>query len=116
MRWCLILALAVTVWFSGEVLGETSPPAQGNLVVNGGFEQGAAGWRYVSTGANATGQLDGAEAHEGKYSYKLTNKSAQAPNLFARIVQEVAGLRPFTTYRVSCWAKGKGCGDRKSVV
>jgi Beta-galactosidase/Carbohydrate binding domain len=108
MRWCLILA--VTVLFSGAVLGETSPPAQGNLVANGGFEQGAAGWRYVSTGANATGQIDGIEAHEGKYSYKLTNKSAQAPNLFARIVQEVAGLRPFTTYRVSCWAKGKGCG------
>ena len=108
MRWCFILA--ATVLFSGAVLGETSPPAQGNLVANGGFEQGAAGWRYVSTGANATGQLDGTEAHEGKYSYKLTNKSAQAPNLFARIVQEVAGLRPFTTYRVSCWAKGKGCG------
>src|ERR1035437_5486105 len=106
MRWCLILALAVTVWFSGEVLGETSPPAQGNLVVNGGFEQGAAGWRYVSTGANATGQLDGAEAHEGKYSYKLTNKSAQAPNLFARIVQEVAGLRPFTfrANKLGAWA------------
>ena len=104
------LALAVTLWFSGAAFGETQPPAPGNLVANGGFEQGDAGWRFVSTGANATGQIDGAEAHEGKYSYKLTNKSAFAPNLYARIVQEVSGLRPYTTYRVRCWAKGKGCG------
>jgi hypothetical protein len=109
--WCRIpLALAVTWWFSSAAFGETKPPAQGNLIGNGGFEQGGAGWRFVSTGANATGQLDGAEKHEGKYSYKLTNKSGYAPNVFARIVQEVSGLRPYTTYRVSCWAKGKGCG------
>ncbi len=71
---------------------------------------GTPSWRFVSTGANATGQVDSAEKHEGKYSYKLTNKSGYAPNLYARIVQEVSGLRPYTTYRVSCWAKGKGCG------
>ena len=104
------LALVVSVWLSGAALGETQPPTQGNLVVNGSFEQGGAAWRFVSTGANATGQVEGTEKHEGKYAYKLTNKSAQAPNLFARIVQEVSGLRPYTTYKVSCWAKGKGCG------
>jgi hypothetical protein len=102
--------LIVAFCCSGAAFGQTKPPAQGNLVVNGGFEQGGAGWRFVSTGAVAGGQVDGAEAHEGKYSYKLTNKSGYAPNLFARIVQEVSGLRPFTTYKVSCWAKGKGCG------
>ena len=104
------LVLIVAFCCSGAAFGQTKPPAQGNLVVNGGFEQGGAGWRFVSTGAVAGGQVDGAEAHEGKYSYKLTNKSGYAPNLFARIVQEVSGLRPFTTYKVSCWAKGKGCG------
>ena len=104
------LALAVTMWCSGAAFGETQPQAPANLVANGGFEQGGAGWRFVSTGANATGQLDAAEKHEGKYSYKLTNRSGYAPNLYARIVQEVAGLRPYTTYKVSCWAKGKRCG------
>ncbi len=104
------LALTVMLWFSGVALGEPKAPAQGNLVSNGGFEQGGAGWQFVSTGAKATGQVDATEAHEGKYSYKLTNKSGYAPNLYARIVQMVAGLRPYTTYRVSCWAKGKGCG------
>jgi hypothetical protein len=104
------LALALTLWCSGAAFGETNPSAPANLVANGGFEQGGAGWRFVSTGANATGQLDAAEKHEGKYSYKLTNQSGYAPNLYARIVQEVAGLRPYTTYKVSCWAKGKRCG------
>jgi hypothetical protein len=106
----MALTLAVTLWLSGTAFGEAKLPVQGNLVANGGFEQESAGWRYLSTGANATGQADNAEKHEGKYSYKLTNKSAWAPNIFARIVQEVSGLRPYTTYRVSCWAKGKGCG------
>ena len=48
--------------------------------------------------------------HEGKYSYKITNKSICSPNVYARITQMVSGLRPFTTYKVSCWVKGKGCG------
>src|ERR1035441_7405137 len=110
MRHWIGLASSVMLVFSGAAFGESKAPAQGNLVVNGGFEQGAAGWRFVNTGVVAGGQVDGVEAHEGKNSYKLTNKSAQGPNLFARITQEVSGLRPYTTYKVSCWAKGKGCG------
>jgi len=92
------------------VFGETNLPVHGSLVRNGGFEQGGADWRFLSTGANATGQIDSLEVHEGTNSYKLTNQSGYAPNLFARIVQNVSGLRPYTTYKVSCWAKGKGCG------
>ena len=90
----------------------TTPAQPGltNLLVNGGFEQGTAGWQYMSTGAKATGQLDETERHEGGYAYKLTNQSGQAPNLFARIFQVVPGLRPYSTYRVSCWVKGQGCG------
>src|ERR1019366_1706003 len=85
LMWSRIsLALVVSVWLSGAALGETQPPTQGNLVVNGSFEQGGAAWRFVSTGANATGQVEGTEKHEGKYAYKLTNKSAQAPNIYAR--------------------------------
>ena len=110
MRYRIPLALTVAFCFSVAAAGETDLPARANLVANGGFEQEASGWRFVSTGANATGAVDAAEKYEGKYSYKLTNKSALAPNLFARIVQEVPGLRPYTTYKVSCWAKGARCG------
>ena len=79
MRCWITLALAVRLGFAGAAFGEPNPPAPANLVVNGGFEQEGAGWRYVNTGVIAAGKVDGAEAHEGKYSYKLTNKSAQAP-------------------------------------
>jgi hypothetical protein len=81
-----------------------------DLVRNGGFEQGTQDWDFLTRVANATGQLDSTEKHEGKTSFKISNKSAWAPNVYARIVQIVSGLRPFTTYTVSCWVKGKGCG------
>ena len=110
MRRLIILVGLLGCWISGPVLGETNSVAGGNLVVNGDFEAGGAGWPYVSTGANATGQLDEAVQHQGKYAYRLTNKSGYAPNRFARIFQVVPGLKPYTTYRISCWAKGKGCG------
>jgi Beta-galactosidase/Carbohydrate binding domain len=108
--WRNIAPVLAALGLSGTVLAQSQPPAQTNLVVNGDFEQGGAGWQFVSTGANATGQTDDTERHQGKYSYKLTNQTAQAPNIFGRIVQIVTGLRPYSTYRVSCWAKGQGCG------
>lgn len=83
---------------------------EGNLVRNGGFEQGTQSWEFLLHGANATGQLDSAVKHEGKSSFKITNKSGWAGNVYARIVQTVSGLQPFTTYNVSCWVRGKGCG------
>lgn len=81
-----------------------------DLVVNGGFEPDAAGWQFTLNGAEATGQVDSAEKHSGQNSFKLTNKSGFAPDRFARLFQIVRGLRPYTTYRISCWAKGQGCG------
>ena len=109
--------LRLTLWtaalafsLAAPAFCQSTPGPDGNLVANGDFEQGGAGWQFVSTGAKATGQLDEAEKHQGKYSYKLTNRSAMAPNLFARIFQTLPGLRPYATYRVSCWVKGKGCG------
>ena len=90
--------------------GGTTRPPQGNLVRNGGFEQGMADWQFLVSGASATGQLDSAEKHEGKCSFKISNQSAFAPNVYARIVQTMQGLRPFVTYKASCWVKGKGGG------
>jgi Beta-galactosidase/Carbohydrate binding domain len=82
-----------------------------NLVRNGGFEDGMSSWQFLVTGAQASGAVDGAEAHEGKHSFKLVNNTGQSPNVYARVVQTITGLRPFTTYRISCWAKGRGCGN-----
>lgn len=111
-RWHhLLSAVVVSLWISNLALCEATLRTQGSLLSDGGFEQGGAGWQFLLSGADAKGELDGAVQHEGKFSYKITNKSGFAPNVYARIQQMVSGLRPFTTYRVSCWAKGKDCGQ-----
>ena len=105
-----VCANAVVCGFALAALSQAQSPASTNLLVNGSFEEGGAGWQYVSTGAKATGQVDESEKRDGKRSYKLTNQSAQAPNIYARIYQFVPGMQPYATYRVSCWVKGRGCG------
>ena len=94
--------------FASAACAQISPAP--NLVVNGDFEQGGAYWNWHNSGADAAGAVDSSEKHSGKSCYKLTNKSGFAPNRYARIYQMVSGLRPFTRYRVSCWAKAKAGG------
>ena len=81
-----------------------------NLVYNGGFEAGAAGWVFAPNIAQSSGSVVTNEAHGGTHSYKLTNASAQAPHVFGRILQTIGGLQPYTTYKISCWAKGQDSG------
>ena len=100
----------VLLCITHTAIGEIRRPDPGTTLVNGGFEQQSGGWSFILSGANATGQIDDGQKHEGRYSYKLTNRSAFAPNVYARLVQSISGLRPFTVYKVSCWVKGKGCG------
>jgi len=102
--------MGLALFLAQAAFGGVTRPSQGNLVRNGGFELGTRDWQFLINSANATGQLDSTERHEGKFSFKITNKSGWAPNVFARIVQTVPGLQPFTTYKASCWVKGNGCG------
>ncbi len=81
-----------------------------NLVQNCGFEAGGAGWVWAPNAAQSSGSVVTNEAHGGTHSYKLTNASGQAANVFGRVVQTVAGLQPFTTYKISCWVKGEDSG------
>lgn len=107
---CMICVAGLVFWMLEAALGAAAFPPQGDLAHNGGFEQGTQYWQFLVQ-ANATGQLDSAEKHEGKSSFKITNKSGQAPNVFARLVQTITGLQPFATYKASCWVKGRGCGN-----
>lgn len=84
--------------------------AQTNLVTDGGFEQGGAGWAFSVNVANATGQVVTGGAHDGTNSYRLSNQSGFAPNVFGRLTQIVRGLQPYTTYRISCFARGTNAG------
>ncbi|HTL29933.1 MAG TPA: carbohydrate binding domain-containing protein, partial [Tepidisphaeraceae bacterium] len=80
-----------------------------NLVKNGGFEEEGS-WPFIPSGAVSEGKIVAGIAHSGRHSFWMTNKSAFAPNVYARIVQPQSGLRPFTTYRISCWVKGEDVG------
>src|SRR5690349_7577578 len=63
-----------------------------NLVHNGGFEEDGQ-WPFIPSGANASGGTVDDVAHSGKRSYRMTNKSGFAPNVYARIVQVQSGLK-----------------------
>src|SRR5690348_13559845 len=80
-----------------------------NVVHNGDFES-EGGWQWMTSGAQADWKIDSHEAHSAKHSLLLTNKSGFAPNVYGRSFQNVRGLMPFTTYRISAWAKGKNVG------
>ncbi len=84
-------------------------PIGANRAANGGFEDGAWSFEAVN-GCQAAGGVTREQAHSGAQSLKLTNKSPFAPNVYGRAFQVLFGLEPFTTYRLSCYVKGKNVG------
>src|SRR5690349_18732322 len=106
MRRALLSAGFFLCIIGGRGASATEAATNTNLVVNGDFAQGAAGWQFAAqNGAKATGNLDASARHEGHAAFKLTNRSPQGPHIYGRLFQLVPGLRPYTTYRVSCWVK-----------
>ena len=77
-----------------------------NLAQNYSFEEGMAPWFWSASGnCRATGEIDDSESHGGRRSFRMTNQSAAAPNVYARLGQKLRGLKPDTTYRISVWCK-----------
>ncbi len=105
---------ATLLLFTSIVRAQPNPtikPIGANRVVNGDFKKGAEEWSFNAVnGCAATGDISNEPTHSGSPSYKITNKSQFAPNVFGRIFQNVGGLQPFTTYRISCYVKGKNAG------
>ena len=107
----LLLAAIVTVSSSATIAQERSAakPIGANRAANGGFEDGP--WSFDAVnGCQATGGVTKEQAHSGAQSLKLTNKSPYAPNVYGRAFQTLFGIEPFTTYRLSCYVKGKNVG------
>ncbi len=99
------LLLALCIFLSGSSLLFAQ-----NLVVNSGFEEGMSGWHeHLSGGAKAKGTIDRTVSHSGKASFKLTNASGFAPNVYYRIFTFVP-VKPNTKYLMGAWVKGKGVG------
>ncbi len=113
MRTIANSAIMVTALCASLAMAAGASSAQSkqkNLAANGGFEHASTGWAFTAVAAASTGQVVTDQSHEGKACFKLTNKSAFAPNVFGRVYQIVPKLEPFTTYRISCWAKGQDAG------
>ncbi len=80
--------------------------ADNNLVSNGGFENGLTPWGVQVSLAQAKGTIDSSVYHGGKHSFRMTNASKAAPNVFVRVYQKIRGVKPNTTYRIGTWCKG----------
>jgi CHAT domain-containing protein/predicted negative regulator of RcsB-dependent stress response len=102
--------------------GTRSSP--GNLLVNGGFEDGLNhpwgtghyeadsgktrfGIWWNSNHARAFMKIDTDERHSGKKSLRVTNNSPATPHVFTTTSQRISGLTPNTVYRVSLYAKAR---------
>jgi hypothetical protein len=83
-----------------------SAAAGDNLVPNGGFENGLDPWGLHVCQARAKGAIDSNIYHTGKHSFRMTNVSKSAPNVFVRVYQKIKGLKPNTAYRIVTWCKG----------
>ncbi len=83
-----------------------------NIVENPGFEEKAVSpWQWgVMGGAQAVGEIDSKVFHGGNKSFRITNGSAQAPNVFCMVSQTLP-VKPNTRYEFSVWSKGAGVGN-----
>jgi CHAT domain-containing protein/tetratricopeptide (TPR) repeat protein len=96
--------------------------AGGNLLVNGGFEEGLAfpwgtghyeslqgksrfGVWWNSMAARAFMKIDTDQSHSGGKSLRITNYSAAQPHVFTTTSQRLTGLKPNTVYRLSLYAR-----------
>ena len=86
-------------------IGKPQPPSGVNLVTDGGFETGTAGW---SSWNGATLAASNAQAHSGAQSLHATNRPNA--NQFA-VYSLTSTVQTNTTYSVSAWALINGAGN-----
>jgi len=84
---------------------------EGNLIINGGFENGLEGWRewWSSSLPNGVISGDAGFVYEGNYSLKMSQQ------LDVGIVQTIYDMEPGTTYDFSYWMKTSGTRPRVDI-
>ncbi|MDR3706663.1 MAG: carbohydrate binding domain-containing protein [Capsulimonadaceae bacterium] len=77
-----------------------------NAVINGDFEQGLNGWKWViASRADACAAVDSTQPHSGRNAVRITNKSQLGANVYGSLQQGLTGLKPGTEYELSLWVK-----------
>ncbi len=86
----------------------SAKPESGEIVRNGGFERRDNSWTFLTFGgAKAKGRIDTDVKRSGYASFRLSNESAVAPNVYGLLGQRVVGLTPNRWYRLRFWIKSE---------
>jgi len=105
-------------------VAQVARPTSGNLLINGGFEDGLIhpwgtghyeteqgksrfGIWWNSMNARAFMKLDTDRRHSGQRSLRVTNYSPPQAHVFTTTSQRLTGLKPNTVYRLSLYAKAE---------
>ena len=82
--------------------GPEKRPEQGepNLLTNGNFEKGTAGWEFFNWGKRSKMGMDGRELHDGKPSLRVENF-----DLCHSYVRQIIHAKPNTRYRLTGYIK-----------
>ena len=115
---CIVLCLCpvLLLWAVNGLCAQpvsTDLPRAPELLVNGGFEDMAAGqaapmgWRLdINNGAKVSMTIDQATFHGGGRSVRLASQSGMTAHVYGRFVQSVP-VQPNTEYVLSAWVKGE---------
>ena len=90
------------------LLTPTTAPADENLLVNGGFEQGLAGWTELWTRSpGGKMELDGDVCHGGSRAVRIEHRAREDWSLSQQQAREV---EPGQIYELSGWVRVRGEG------
>jgi hypothetical protein len=99
------LVTVLVLLCTGLARGQTTQPS----ITNPGFEQGAAGWGWI-TSAAAGYEIDKSVKFNGAQSFRISSASRFQPDVYCRVYQTIGGLKANTAYRIGCWVKAKDAG------
>jgi len=91
--------------------GAGNQPTAGNLVVNGGFEEGQKPWKWiVRGGVRVDKRILTGTAHSGDHCMRLIDRTEGKPETCPRLQQTIANVEPGKRYRLAYWCRGDDVG------
>jgi hypothetical protein len=101
-QWINIMALLGAFALAGGPAPAQEPTGAKNLLANGAFEKGMAGWTVDSHGKNAQVSVDENEKYNDKPSLRVENVEGSDTH-----VKQMVTVKPNTRYRLAGYIKTK---------